>query len=336
MEDGMKLGRWVDQRRLAYYKGTLSEERTQRLEELGLVWDPPNEEWTENYGRLVKYKEEYGNLLVPRNFKTEDGMNLGIWLSTQRTAYYKSLVGEECTQRLEELGFLWDPRNVKWNEKCDRLVKYKEEHGNCLVPIKFEMEDGMKLGRWVSTQRTAYHKQGNKGTLSEERTQRLEELGFVWDSQNTEWDENCDRLVEYKEEHGSCMVPQRFKMEDGMKLGAWVNIQRSAYSKGTLSKECKQRLKGLGFVWDSQNAEWDENCGRLVKYKEEHGNCLVPWKFEMKDGMKLGHWVTTQRKTYSKGTLSKKRTRRLEKLGFVWEIRRSGRPTHKGTTINPK
>eukprot|EP00613_Pedinella_sp_CCMP2098_P037896 CAMPEP_0171811326 /NCGR_PEP_ID=MMETSP0991-20121206/78042_1 /TAXON_ID=483369 /ORGANISM="non described non described, Strain CCMP2098" /LENGTH=164 /DNA_ID=CAMNT_0012424673 /DNA_START=1 /DNA_END=495 /DNA_ORIENTATION=- len=130
------------------------------------------------------------------------------------------------------------------------------------------MEDSMKLGRWVSTQRTAYHKQGNKGTLSEERTQRLEELGFVWDSQNTEWDENCDRLVEYKEEHGSCMVPQRFKMEDGMKLGAWVNIQRSAYSKGTLSKECKQRLKGLGFVWDSQNAEWDENCGRLVKYKD--------------------------------------------------------------------
>jgi len=178
------------------------------------------------------------------------------------------------------------------------------------------MEDGTKVGAWVSTQRTAH----SKGILSEERTQQLVDVGFVWGTRVTvEWDENVDRLVQYKDEHGECLVPQKFEMEDGTKVGAWVSTQRTAYSRGTLSEERTQRLVDLGFVWGTPvTVEWGDYFDRLVQYKEEHGDCLVPQKFKMEDGTKLGIWVNTQRTAHSRGILSEERMRQLVDLGLVW------------------
>ena len=45
------------------------------------------------------------------------------------------------------------------------------------MPVSYVTSDGDKLGNWVKTQRTACE---NKSSgLSEERTARLEALGFV-------------------------------------------------------------------------------------------------------------------------------------------------------------
>eukprot|EP00613_Pedinella_sp_CCMP2098_P014174 CAMPEP_0171749584 /NCGR_PEP_ID=MMETSP0991-20121206/40838_1 /TAXON_ID=483369 /ORGANISM="non described non described, Strain CCMP2098" /LENGTH=55 /DNA_ID=CAMNT_0012350265 /DNA_START=37 /DNA_END=200 /DNA_ORIENTATION=- len=55
--------------------------------------------------------------------------------------------------------------------------------------------------------------------MSEERTQRLEKLGFVWDRLIAEWDDNLDRLVRYIKGHGDCLVPRLYETEGGVKLG---------------------------------------------------------------------------------------------------------------------
>ncbi|MQF65269.1 helicase, partial [SAR202 cluster bacterium AC-409-J13_OGT_754m] len=45
------------------------------------------------------------------------------------------------------------------------------------VPAKYKTEDGYALGNWVGTQRQSYRKE----KLTEERIQRLEALGIVWE-----------------------------------------------------------------------------------------------------------------------------------------------------------
>ena len=59
-----------------------------------------------------------------------------------------------------------------WDVMFDRLMNYKNQHGNCEVPQKY-MGDP-QLGRWVRKQRQKRDK------MSEERKARLEEIGFQW------------------------------------------------------------------------------------------------------------------------------------------------------------
>lgn len=52
--------------------------------------------------------------------------------------------------------------------------------------------------------------------LTEERKTKLEELGFVWSLRSKRvddhWDDMFLKLVQYKEQHGDCLVPSRFEV----------------------------------------------------------------------------------------------------------------------------
>ena len=80
-----------------------------------------------------------------------------------------------------------------------------------------------------------------------ERRQRLDDLGFVWDSHNEDWEAGFAALKAYKEQHGHCRVPRRHKFND-FNLGHWISNQRKV--KDQMLPERKQRLDDLGFVWD--------------------------------------------------------------------------------------
>jgi superfamily II DNA or RNA helicase len=67
-------------------------------------------------------------------------------------------------------------------------------------------------------------------------------------------------------------------------------------------------------VVDTLGMSWDEWFGRLKKYKEREGHCLVPATYT-EDGFRLGGWVNTQRHNKK---ISIERRQRLNALGFVW------------------
>ena len=89
--------------------------------------------------------------------------------------------------------------------------------------------------------------------LSPERRQRLEELGFVWDQLEQDWQEGLSHLRAYKQREGHCRVPTLFRSADGYRLGSWVSRQRKPFNrrntKNRLSPEHRQQLEELGFVW---------------------------------------------------------------------------------------
>ena len=57
-------------------------------------------------------------------------------------------------------------------------------------------------------------------------------------------------------------------------------------------ESAENKLK-MGLVEGNQ-AKWDEIFGRLLRYKEDHGDCLVPNRYEPDPS--LGAWVSTQRR----------------------------------------
>ena len=126
-----------------------------------------------------------------------------------------------------------------WEEGYKHLVAYKEEFGDCLVVIKSQY-CGYKLGVWVSNQRV------KKKTMVLERVRRLNNIGFVWDLLELQWEEGFEYLIAYKKAYGNCVVLGSFKLNN-YRLGGWVGRQRSNQDK--LTPERFKRLDDLGFVW---------------------------------------------------------------------------------------
>jgi len=238
-----------------------------------------------------------------------------VWVNTQRQAKRAGTLSEERIKRLNALGFVWDPIDAVWEQRFAELVAYKAQDGDCHVPNKYP--ENPALGVWVNNQR------GRKraGTLSQERIKRLDALGCVWDPFDVVWEQRFAELVAYKTQHGDCRVPAKYP--ENSALGVWVNTQRAQKRAGTLSKERSDRLDALGFVWEPQDADWEERFAELVAYKTQHGDCHVPRKYP--ENPALGVWVNNQRAAKRAGTLSKKRIARLNALGFVWDLRKRTR-----------
>jgi superfamily II DNA or RNA helicase len=302
-EDGFQLGAWTHSQRQT--KKSMSNNRRQRLDQLGFVWGLYETDWEMGFNCLKDYKERNGHCRVPVSHK-ENGFNLSLWVSNQRRL--KSQIAVERRQRLDALGFDWDPLQSDWEEGYSHLKRYKDREGHCRVPQKF-IENGFRLGRWVNVQRR------ERDSMAEQRRRKLDELGLVWDVLSERWEEGFRHLTKYKERSGHCRVPVGY-MLDGFPLGAWARTQR--HDEDALFGERRERLDELGFVWDPMESDWEEGLRYLKSYKHREGHCRVPTKHD-ENGFRLGQWVGTQRAKAS--TLSKERRGRLDALGFVWKVR---------------
>ena len=58
---------------------------------------------------------------------------------------------------------------------------------------------------------------------------------------------------------------------------------------------------------------WSIKYFMLKQYKEEHGDCMVPFKFPQ-----LGNWVNDQKKAFKNKKLRQERIDKLNKIGFYW------------------
>ena len=123
-------------------------------------------------------------------------------------------------------------------------------------------------------------------------------------------------LESYKEEFGDCLVAAKYKTEVGFKLGSWVHVQRA--TKDQLSEKRLKLLNEISFIWEPNQAQWDQNYSELVSYKNEFGNCLVSFNYQVHE-TKLGRWVSRQRS--KKETLRPDQVKRLDDIGFVWKVK---------------
>lgn len=60
----------------------------------------------------------------------------------------------------------------------------------------------------------------------------------------------------------------------------------------TINDERKAKLDGLGFIWDSHRAAWEDKYTSICDFRVEHGHCSVPSKYQDKN---LAIWVKVSR-----------------------------------------
>ncbi|MDA7624104.1 Helicase associated domain protein [Akkermansiaceae bacterium] len=299
----VSLCSWVQTQRTKKKKGTLEPNTIRRLESLDFTWDRFEEAWNKFYQDLVIYKKKNGNCLVA---SSEENKRLFYWVSNQRSK--KSKLDRTKVQKLDELGFVWDVKQHVWDSKLQEMITHKNLHGD-LIPRKSTTNKSLRF--WIERQRD----QKNRGVLDTEKIHILESHGFIWDPLEELFEVSFKKLETYKREYGNCLVPSTWKDK---KLATWVVTQRTAFKEGTLNSKRIERLNELGFVWGQNEALWETQFKKLLNYKKEHGDCLVPYKYDKK----LANWIGFQRTRWKKGTLSPDRIKRLNEIGFVWEVKK--------------
>jgi len=185
------------------------------------------------------------------------------------------------------------------------LRNFKDREGHCLIPER-QTEDGFRIGFWVRNLRA------KKNSLSSERLNQLNSLGFIWDPLGDQWNKFFYLLEKYKLREGHCIVPVKH-FEEGLPLGRWVHSQRG--NKSSLRKEWINKLNSQNFVWNHLADKWENAFKLLKQFSSREGHCRVPKKHK-EDGFSLGAWVAKQKINEEKLSLENKR--RLELLGFIW------------------
>jgi hypothetical protein len=103
------------------------------LEALGFEWDPIAAIWEKRLSELVLFKQEHGHCNVPASEDRE----LSSWVGTQRIVFKRGKFAPDKVERLEALGFDWDPFAALWEKKFSEIVLFKEAHGHCDVPAQW-------------------------------------------------------------------------------------------------------------------------------------------------------------------------------------------------------
>ena len=367
-EEGIALGAWLNTQRQAY-KGQgsnkITEEQIKLLEEIGMRFETRdnNEEWNKKYELAKIYFEHNRNLEIPYNYKTlngyeyaENGITLGIWITTQRQAYKGQgtcKISEDQIKLLEEIGMRFETnyKEEEWNKKYGLAKAYFEHNGNLEIPCSYKtlngyeyVEEGIALGAWLNTQRQAYKGQGSN-KITEEQIKLLEEIGMRFETRdnNEEWNKKYKLAKAYFEHHGNLEIPIDYKTlngyeytEEGIALGIWLNTQRQAYKGHGNFKITDEQIKlleeiGMRFKTRDNNEEWNKKYELAKVYFEHNGNLEIPYSYKTLNGyeyadggISLGIWLHTQRKAY-KGQDANKITetqiKLLEEIRIKWFLK---------------
>jgi Helicase associated domain len=322
--DGTKLGNWVSRQRMAGISDSETNPmRRQVLDAIGFVWQvrepvyTRDKQWNDMFQLLREYQAVHGDCLVPQDYASRD-KNLGSWVQTQRTGLasgklYKKLY-QDRLQKLQSIGFELralpdDSDESRWTRLFGQLVEYQRQHGDCLVPEMY-LED-QKLGNFVQ------HLRIKGDSLSRDRREQLDAIGFVWDPQETAWNAKFRELQRFQQQHDHCLVSRNQHDHEAEYPGLvnWVNMQR--ISRHTMDTKRIQQLDSIGFVWDARDAHrndsWNVMFEQLREYQTIHGDCKVPRSFRDK---KLANWVETQRTTRTRTKLSPDQWAKLQSISF--------------------
>lgn len=247
-KDGKHLGNWVLRQRQLYKSNSLTDEQVKKLNSIGMDWmHRVDRIWENGFLEAENYSEEYGNLSVPKNYRSNTDFSLGIWIQRQRSLYKNNKISEDRIKRLTGIGMNWNPDN--WESRFNLVKQYYEEHGNINISQK-EVIQGVWLGKWIVSQKKAMQ----EGKLTQEQKEMLktlpmEEVG----RKDNRWWSMYEEAKKYYEEFGNLNIPVNYLTSNGKKLSDWIIRQRRNYKLGKMPSEHKEKLDDIGFVWNLGN-----------------------------------------------------------------------------------
>lgn len=268
--------------------------------------------WEVNFQAARAYFQAHGDLSVPVAYRTETGIQLGVWISYQRQLYnakYRGSLTGERIEKLNRIGMVWENRHeTHWDYVYQLAEAYYVEHGHLRVPTGYIAEDGTRLGRWV------YRQANNRENLSEEKLEQLNSIGMVWDSS---WDVRYETAFDFLRNNPGYELSQTTVIDDFW-VGKWLVQQLRAYEKGLMNEaqteKIEQMIRQTGITAQTQiQRKWMKQFAEAKALSELHG----AWRFwpETAETKKSLRWIKNQLKKMKSGVLRQDEVEKLRSIG---------------------
>ena len=314
MVNNLNLGFWINSQRILYNRGLLQKEKISKLEDIKMTWKIKENGWMYKFNLLKDYLQEHNTSYIATKVRV-NGIFLGTWAIKQRQYYLKGMLKDNKAALLESINFDLSGIVESWMNHYNAAQDYYKEHKNLLIPGDYKIGN-INLGRWIIHQRHMY----KNGKLSRKKIELLEQISMVWSLQNRKrWEYGYNLATLYNNQHGNVMVPNNYTVND-FNLGYWLHNQRSAYTRGQLSKKRIQKLNDIGMIWDVNNYLWEYQFNLLKEYFKENNTTKVPYGYNY-NGINLSTWVSVQKNQYRNGQLSSERVNRLLNIGLNLSVR---------------
>ena len=310
-EDGFRIGNWVLNRRQEYKNNMLLLKRVEELNKRSFIWNVKEYKFALKLEVIKRFVSENGRL--PKSMsKNQYEKKLGDFLVKERM-YQKKKKDKYPKWRKDAMEkiecFVWNPNEEYFLLGCKHYEDYLNKTGNVSVPKGYTTEDGFNLESWVSSQKNKYRK--NK--LTDKEKNMLHKIGFSLSANNDNFDKKFELLKEYMEvNHCDSNIPQA-TIYKGENLGAFVSSMRTNYKNKSISKYRKEKLEAIGFIWNTKDKQWNDNLQWFTKYKKEHGGeiCISKKDSTLKY---YYYWLIDQRMLYKNGNMREDRRKLFEQV----------------------
>ena len=326
-KDGYSLGNWVfTQRKIRNGEqyGSLSEERIEKLDRIGMVWEGLRDlSWKRYFEAAEAYCDEHGDLAVNVSYVTKDGLALGTWISSLRdyrkNGAQQAYLTEERILALDSIGMIWSVPDYMWEAYYAECLRYYREHGNLEIPSRY-VSNGLRVGNWINRLRGVRKGTAKGNPLTEAQISRLDEIGMIWESRfDASWEKGFSEAERFFRENHHLEVPMGYLSPSGYKLGRWILEQRGKAKKDSYPEERRKRLETIGMVW-SMSEDWDTRYAQVKAYYEAYGNLEIPDDYKI-GSFQLANWLKRQRADFQNGKLTAEQVELLQQIGFSFSRR---------------
>lgn len=288
--------------------------------------------WEDSYELAKCYYNYHKHLGIPRNFRTDDGINydlygyrLGDWIAQMRRS--KDKLSPRKIAKLEKIGMIWKCY-LTWSESYDVFKEYVLVNGIDSVKTN-TIYKSVKIGEWLNNQKNFYR----MGKLKEDRQLLLEDLGVVWNFTQS-WEDSYAMLVNFYNVNNHIKLPYMFKTKDGINydkngfgLYDWLRNQKTAYRENKLDENQVSKLLNLGFDFEVKKSKkslsLDDYKVVLSKFYHSTGAVVasrgVLHKIEGYDEeIDIARIIDRIKRKKEEGSLSPDDIKYFESLGIKW------------------
>lgn len=210
---GYNLDTWLNTQRQLLYNSKLSKDKVKLLNDINALDSSREDSWHQNYKLVKEYKEKYKKLPLARTIYK--GHKIGLWLSTQKTAYKRRKLSAYKIDLLSKTGVSFLPESLKWQRNYDLLTDFIKAHGR--LPSKSTVYKDVRLGYWM------FKQVSHKDELSQISYDKLADLTVF------ELHKNRGKTLLNKFKRENNCLPEKTTVYKGVALGLWC------YSAGIIS-----------------------------------------------------------------------------------------------------